>query len=141
MRSWNRPVANIKATVISSAHGATPEGTVIDAGQFISSGNTQGTRTLYGARYNFKNSFIGADYWKTTSYPIPNDLYSDDFIPLGLLAGEVYHIYYTHMFYNKDLSVRVGYQTINDDKFFGTFNYTESNQKVSSLYTALFVTY
>ncbi len=142
MRSWNRPVAKIKATVLSDGNGgATPSGTVFDVGQFVSDGDSQGTRTLYGARYNFKNSFVGAEFWKTSSTPIPNDLYSDDFIPLGLLAGEVAHVYYTHMFYNNDLSVRVGVQKIHEDKYFQQFNYAESKQDIRTIYTALFVTY
>jgi len=149
MRSWNRPVANINATVLSDGNDAagtggtdSMEGQSVDIGKFISkNGDSQGTRTLYGARYNFENSFIGGEYWKTTSFAVPNDLYSDDFIPLGLVAGEIFHVYYTHMFYNNDLSVRLGYQHIDEEKNFGTFFYTDSNQETEVLYTALYVTY
>ena len=148
MRSWNRPVAKINALVINDGNDAAGtggtdslEGQSFEVGQFVSEGDSQGTRTLYGTRYNFKNSFIGAEFWKTGSTPIPNDLYSDDFIPLGLLAGEVTHVYYTHMFYNNDLSVRVGVQKIHEDKYFQQFNYAESKQDIRTIYTALFVTY
>lgn len=142
MKSWNDSKANIKAEVISDATGGTtPAGTVIDLGQFLTSGKSQGTRTIYGLKYNFENSFIGSEYWKTTSSPIPNDLYSDDPVALGQLSGEAFHLYYTYLFYNRSLSVRTGYININTDKVFSGFGYTERRQNIDYAYTSIFLTY
>lgn len=142
MRSWNRPIAKIKAEVISDATGGTTsEGTVFDIGQFMASGNSQGTRAIYGLKYNFERSFISTEFWKTSSSPIPNDLYSDDPIALGQLSGEAIHLFYTHLFYNNNLSVRTGYIDIKTDKTFSTYAYEKRKQNIDFLYTSLFVTF
>lgn len=142
MKSWNDPTANIKAEVISDATGgATPAGKVFDLGQFISEGKSDGTRSIYGLKYNFENSFVGTEYWKTTNSPMPNDLFSDDPIALGQLSGEALHLYYTHLFYNKALSVRTGYVSINTNKVFSGFAYTDRRQNIDLAYTSIFLTY
>lgn len=140
MKSRARAAGNIKADVIGDATTAGSIST-IDLGNFIANDDARGTRTLYGLRYNLEHSFFGGEYWKSTSNPVPNDLYTDDFISLGQIVGEVFHGYYTHQFYGGDLSTRVGYVRLNKDKTFSSFSLVDSNEKIDSVYTALFVTF
>ncbi|EQC46141.1 PF11853 family protein [Bacteriovorax sp. Seq25_V] len=142
MKSWANPLSNIKAEVLSDGTGGTtPAGTQFTVGQFIKKGEAEGTRTIYGLKYNFENSFIGGEFWKTTGVPIPNDLYSDDPIALGGISGESYHSYYTHQFYNKQVSVRTGYVHVRTNREFNIFSYVDKKQNINLAYTSLFVSF
>lgn len=138
MNSDNNPKAKIKAQVISDTNSTTP---VIDLGNFLSNGDSHGSRSMYGLKYNFEESFLGFEYWKSTSSALPNDLYSDDIIALGQISGESYHTYYTHLFYNKNLTVRTGLVKINSDKSFQRFAYVYDSEKIYLGYTSLFVNF
>lgn len=143
MHSWNKPLANIKAEVISDSTGGGmgSVGSKIDLGKFLAKNKAHGSRSILGLKYNFENSFLGNEFWKTSGLPIPNDLYSDDPIALGQLSGDAIHVYYTHLFYNRALSVRTGYIDINTDKRFESFAYVDRKQNISLAYTSIFLTY
>ena len=142
MKSWSSPIAQIKAEVISDGTGgSTPAGTQFTIGQFISNGKNTGTRSIYGLKYSFKESFVGGEYWKTTGVPVPNDLYSDDPIALGGISGESYHLYYTHQFFSEQLSVRTGYVHVKTNREFETFSYITKTQNINLAYTSLFVSF
>ncbi len=132
MHSWTKPSGTMM-TSYPDFTGLPDE----EYGQFISDGDTQGNRYLLGTRFHFKKSHLGLEYWASSRYPIPNDLYSDDLVALGQFFGKIGHIYYNYEFFKNQMRLKLGYFYIHEEKDFSDGFVNNSRQRIQSVYTGI----
>ncbi len=137
-KSWSESLSNICTTTVLSGSA---DATASCSPYLVSSNDNkaQGVRLIIGSNYNFTDSLsFGAEYMDASKYSIPVSLYTDNLFNFNYLNGEAYHLYSTKTFYNRALSLRVGYFLFDKNATTNSSqSYVDSNENIQHIYMNL----